>query len=416
MKYVLFLLGIVLLLRLGFFYFLPTQLHNNEVIHFQSVLVDDPKMLGSNQEFSLRLGDFWQSSKVLVITNADEAFSYGQTLELTGTVKEKLLKNKQTILTIQNPQIKAKNDGFLPIFGLLRQHIIDFCENNFSQPYSGLAVGIIFGIKSLLTDQITRSFRITGLSHIIAASGMNVTLVAGFLISLLSSFLKRRAAILLSIFGIFFYVLLSGFQASILRAAFMGSIAFSAGLFGRQYSGLYILFLVAVGMLLWDPLLLTDVGFQLSVLATGGILLLTPLATLREQTGQAPSILSSIFLSDDLRTTLAAQIATLPVLLATFGQYSLLSILANLFVLWTIPLIMVIGGVGVVIEIIFEPLGKLIVLCVIPLLWYLDQVTTFFSNHAVLVQIENFPGVFFIGYYLLLSALLLFVKRRKIRT
>ncbi len=413
-----------LFLRLGLFYLTPFSFPTDKEVSFTTTLLEDPKVVGNSQQFFLSVGDFWHSTKVLVKTNSDESFSYGQTLEVNGhiqnlprsgglqprtpeghlyvasTLFDSLLKNERTVLTIQNPQIKAKNSGFLPLFTPLRQKIIDFCENNFSQPYSGLLVGIIFGIKSLLTDQITRSFRITGLSHIVAASGMNVTLVAGFLISLLGAFLKRQWAIVVSIGGIFLYVTISGFEGSIVRAALMGSIAFSASLFGRQYSALYILFLVGATMLLWSPLLLFDVGFQLSILATAGILVLKS------------SLFNHSILGDDLSTTLAAQAATLPIILATFGQYSLLSILANVLVLWTIPLIMIIGGVGIVIGLILEPLGRLIVWMCIPLLWYLQSITAFFAGHAVLVQINSLPIFFTLGYYLLLVSLVIFFRRK----
>ena len=401
MKYFFFLLLTLVILRLGVFYFFPISLQNNQPIHFSAVLLEDPKVVGNSQQFYLRYGDFWQSTSLLITTNTDTEFAYGQTLTIDGTVKERLLKNKQPVMTIQNPKITAKNEGFLPVFGSLRQRIIAFCENNFSQPYSGLIVGIIFGVKSLLTYQITTSFRITGLSHIVAASGMNVTLVAGFLFAIFAGIFKRRGAIVASIVGIFVYVCLSGFQPSILRAAFMGGVAFSAGFFGRQYSGIYILFLVGSGMLLWDPLLLSDVGFQLSVLATFGIVVVQPILFKRNIFGE------------DFGTTLAAQLTTLPILLATFGQYSLLSIVANLLVLWTIPLIMTIGGIGILVGLVFEPLGKLLVYGVIPLLWYLEKVTAFFAAHSATIHIDSLPVSFLVGYYLLLLGIVLFLKKKK---
>ncbi|HYK09050.1 MAG TPA: ComEC/Rec2 family competence protein, partial [Candidatus Eisenbacteria bacterium] len=391
------------ILRLGVFYFFPISLQNNQPIHFSAVLLEDPKVVGNSQQFHLRYGGFWQSTNLLIATNTDTEFAYGQTLEIAGSLKERLLKNKQTVLTIQNPEIKAKNEGFLPIFGSLRQRIIDFCENNFSQPYSGLIVGIIFGVKSLLTYQITTSFRITGLSHIVAASGMNVTLIAGFLFAVFAGLLKRRGAIVASILGIFVYVALSGFQPSILRAAFMGAVAFSAGFFGRQYSGIYILFLVGSGMLLCDPLLLSDVGFQLSVLATFGIVVVQPI------------LFKSNIFGEDFGTTLAAQLTTLPILLATFGQYSLLSIVANLLVLWTIPLIMTIGGIGILVGLVVEPVGKLIVCGVIPLLWYLEKVTAFFAGHSATIHIDSLPLSFLVGYYLLLLGIVLFFQKKRER-
>ena len=224
---------------------------------------------------------------------------------------------------------------------------------------------------------------------------MNVTMLAGFLIAVLGSIYRRQVALLVSLLSIFVYVGLSGFEASIIRAAFMAGIAFSANLFGRQYSGLYVLILVGFTMLLWDPVLLTDVGFQLSVLATGGILVLKP------------SLFGSSIFPDDIGTTLSAQLATLPVLLATFGQYSLLSIVANVMVLWTIPLVMTGGVMGIIIGLIFAPLGKIVVWAIIPILWYLQQITLFFSAHSISVHNDNLPIAFIGGYYIVLMGIVL---------
>lgn len=400
-KLFLFILFSLLLVRVFLFYFFPMQLSNGEKVLFTVTLFEDPKILGSTQEMHVRLGNFWQSIPVVVTAGIDDQLTYGDTLTISGSIKRLLLKNKQVVIAIQNPQIKAKNNGFLPVFGQLRGKIIDFCENNFSQPYSGLLVGIIFGIKSLLTDQVTRSFRITGIAHIVAASGMNVTLVAGFLFTLLGSLVRRRLALLGSLAGILLYTAISGFDPSIVRAALMGSIAFSASYFGRQYDSLYVLFLVAAVMLLWDPLLLVDVGFQLSILATAGILVLKP------------SLFGSSWVSDDLGTTISAQIATLPILLNTFGQYSLLSLLANLLVLWTIPLITIVGGVGVLVGVFIPFLGKVLVAIIIPLLWYVQNVATFFSANSAIVTISSIPVSITIGYYLLVGSLIFIFRHKK---
>lgn len=397
-------LGFLLLLtifRLSVFYMFPIQLQDNQNVLFTATLLEDSVVSGSNQLLQMRYGTFWQSTEVQVVAPLDSTFSYGETLTVTGKLFHRLLKNNRLTTTIKNAQIEAKSSGFLPVFGSLRQKIITFCENNFSQPQSGLLLGIVFGMKNYLTNQITTSFRITGLSHLVAASGMNVTMVAGFLFGIFGSMLKRQVAVAVSLFGIFAYVCLSGFDASIVRAALMGSVAFTASLLGRQYSSLYVLLLVGIGMLLWSPVLLTDVGFQLSVLATAGILVLKS------------SLFSASIFSEDIGTTLAAQLATLPILLGTFGQYSLLSVFANVLVLWTIPLIMMFGGVGILIGLVFEPLGRLIVWCIYPLLWYLQQVTGFFSTHSISVQMDSLPLVFIVGYYcLLLGAVLVLTKKK----
>src|SRR5579872_1772498 len=259
-----FLLTLILgiLLSLFFFYFYPLALQSGQHIIFSATLLEDPKLMGNTQEFHLMYGDFWHSIQLLIVTKADQDYSYGQEMSVNGTLKEKLLKNKQTVLVIQNPQIKAKNTQILPLFAVLRDKINNFCENNFSQPYSGLLVGIIFGDKSLVTYPITTSFRITGLSHLLVVDGLKITLVVGFLIAVLQSLLPRKRAVIVATSLLILYVGLSGFEISAVRAGFMALIAFGSQLFGRQYSGLWALLLVAGTMLFIDPLLLSQVAFQ----------------------------------------------------------------------------------------------------------------------------------------------------------
>lgn len=401
MKYVLLLFLILLFLRLIFFYFVSPPIPIGQMVSFSAILLEDPKIMGDVQEFHLMYGDFWHSTQVLIETKVDQDYSYGQEVSLVGTLIKKLLKNEKTALIIQNPQIKAKNTQILPFFGAIRAKIVDFCENNFSQPYSGLLVGVIFGDKSLATHPITTSFRITGLSHLLVVDGLKITLVIGFLITLLQSLLPRKRALALATGILILYVGLSGFEISAVRAGLMALIACSAQLFGRQYSGFWALLLVAGIMLLIDPLLLSQIAFQLSVGATIGIMFFAPVLPLRES-----------FL-EDLNLTLAAQLPTLPILLGVFGNYSLISLPIHLLVMWTIPFIMTIGGLGMSIGILIPFLGRILTSLIIPLLWYLQQMAQFFSNYPGQVQMQSMPIAFYVGYYMILFCVYILLKGRK---
>src|SRR6185312_6794584 len=116
-----------------------------------------------------------------------------------------------------------------------------------------------------------------GVLHVIAASGMNVTFVSAALLFSLGLFLNRRNALLFGSLGIIFYLFLVGLQPSILRASIMGLLAFGAGLLGRQHIGIFALFVSGYVLLLWQPNFLFDVGFQLSFMATCGIMFMKPL-------------------------------------------------------------------------------------------------------------------------------------------
>lgn len=388
----LFVSTVVLLvtLRIIFFFSFPLKIADGETVHFTATIFDDPKILGKTQVIKLRYGNFWQSVPVTVMTTKNTTLRYGDGVEITGTLKKVLLKDKTSVFVLYFPKIEAKKKGIVPVFAKIRQDITNFCEKTFSQPYSGLLSGMLLGVKNTLPDPVTISFRITGVSHVVAASGMNVTLIAGFLMSFLGRLFKRQWAVILSMLGIGGYMVLSGLDPSILRAGVMGLLVFGAQLFGRQYTVMYSLFLTTGLLLFWDPLLLGDIGFQLSVLATLGIIFLKPLVPLKG------------FFLDDIGTTIAAQAATLPILLSTFGSYGILSLLVNALVLWTIPLVTIVGGIGVTLGLFSQPVGQAVLWIIFPLLWYFENVVAYFADFHAVWEIGTFPVFLGIGYYLLL--------------
>jgi competence protein ComEC len=238
--------------------------------------------------------------------------------------------------------------------------------------------------------------------HVIAASGMNVTMVSGFLFYIFSLVLKRQRAIFLSIAGVIFYDFLAGFQASIIRASIMGALAFSSQILGRQRDGVYALFLTAFVMLFLWPQFLTDIGFQLSFASTIGILIIPSLFK-RWQNG----------ISADLITTVSAQIATLPLLLGSFGTYSAWSVVVNALVLWTVPVLMVLGGFAAIAAFVFSPLAQLLLYLCLPFLAYFQSITGFFAGLRGSLSVQNLPWQLTLAYYLSLIALLALISKKK---
>lgn len=177
--------------------------------------------------------------------------------------------------------------------------------------------------------------------------------------------------------GIFFYALLAGFEAPIIRAALMGSLAFLAQVFGRQTWVVLSLILSAFLMLFISPPLIFDLGFQLSFLATAGLIFIKPVI---EKIGPVGFLARTPFVGESLTTTLSAQIATLPLILTVFGIYSPFSILTNVLALWTIPWIMAIGGIAGIAGLLFQPLGQILSWATYVFLYYFETIVTLFSR------------------------------------
>lgn len=400
------LLGVVfllLLIRLVLFYLFQPLLQENQPILLTTTLLSDPTRQGNFQKFAVRYTTNFSSAPIQIYLPNTHAFHYGQNLILTGKITHRKLKNGKAIVAMYYPNVVSveKQNGFiLALAYLFRQKLSESYHSLLPQTFASLLLGVVLGVKETMTKSFQTNLQSVGVVHVIAASGMNVTMVAAFLQSMLSKFLGRKLVLVITIVLIIFYALVSGVQASILRASIMTILVFSAQLIGRQYTALYSLFLTAIIMLFIQPELVGDVGFQLSLFSTLGILVIKPL------------IPNTSFVNDDIGTTIAAQLATVPILLITFGQYGLLSIFVNGFVLWTIPLLMVLGGVGGLLALLpfISILGKVLIILCWPLLFFFITVVNFFGSLQWNISIQSVSLITLFGYYFVLISLVVFIK------
>jgi len=164
----------------------------------------------------------------------------------------------------------------------------------------------------------------------------------------------------MALMGVWSYAILSGFDAPIIRASIMGSLVFVAQEIGRLNFSLRALFMTAFAMLFVKPDWLTDIGFMLSFAATLSLILFEP--KVDRFFKKIPAIIRK-----DFSTSLAAQVGVVPILYFGFGQFNVLSPVINAMVLWTIVPITIIGMVGGILGLIFEPVGRAVLLLVYPL-------------------------------------------------
>jgi competence protein ComEC len=227
----------------------------------------------------------------------------------------------------------------------------------FAMPESGYLAGLLLGGDSRLPEDVADDFRRTGMTHTVAVSGSNITIIATALLSVGLFFgLWRQQAFYLVIGGIIIFVVMIGAPASAVRAAIMAIVLFYASQSGRLADSLRVIVLTACLMVFVSPLLLLyDVGFQLSFLATLGIVLFySPLA---EAIGIENDFLD---LKSIILVTVAAQLGVTGILVYTFDSISLLSLPANILILPFIPLIMAGGFGATVISFILPTLGEIL--------------------------------------------------------
>ena len=268
-----------------------------------------------------------QPGDIITVDGAIEAppdGPYGAYLErigVTGTIRSRAL------------AITGRSAGPGAVLERLRRTAADALTEAIPEPEAGLAAGIVIGLRDRVDRDLAADFTTVGASHVVAISGWNIAIVAATVAALAGRLGRRRRALVM-VPAILLYVLFAGASPSVLRAAAMAGVVLLAretGRAGRAAAALGW----AAAILLWvEPSLVRDVGFQLSTLATAGILAWAdPIGQRlrRVAGGRFPG-----WLADSLAISLAAQAATLPVVLQTFGRLAVVSPAINLAI---VPLV-----------------------------------------------------------------------------
>lgn len=240
---------------------------------------------------------------------------------------------------------RGQSPGWRAWLARVRASVVDHIKQTYHSPQSDLLAGILLGVQETMTTELRQSFRATGTSHIVALSGFNVTIIITILAAALSALIGRRVAFWPTTILIICFVVLTGASASVTRAAVMSLVGLVAGHLGRPVAVARIILYAFVGMVLFNPLiLLHDLGFQLSFLATLGLIYVSPsVERLVHRWPEAFAIRSN------LSSTLAAMLVTEPLLLWLFGRLSIVAPAVNLAVLPLIPFIMAFGAVALVV-------------------------------------------------------------------
>ena len=211
------------------------------------------------------------------------------------------------------------------------------------EPEAGLAAGILIGLRDRVDREVAAAFTTAGVSHVVAISGWNIAIVAASVGGLAGRLgRRRRSVVILAAIGA--YVAFAGASPSVVRAGAMATVVLLARETGRRGQAASALALAVVLLLLADPGLVRDAGFQLSAAATAGLLAwAAPLdARLRALAGgRLPG-----WLVESLAVSLAAQAATLPIVLATFGRLSIVAPVVNLGVVPLVVPAMAGGGIA----------------------------------------------------------------------
>lgn len=337
--------------------------YNAKPAAFIGRVMDEPDLRENNVKYKIETervmnNGTWQPAKgiVLVTANTFPSYDYGDRLEFTCGLKkpepidnfsyDRYLARYDIYSVCYYPKAKLISEAQFRVMSPgwfynqvlnLRKGIKNVSNRGMGEPESSLAQAISFGIRQSLPQEIKDQFSQTGLTHIMAVSGMNISILVMVVMHvLLASGLKRKIAFYITTAWIVGFVILVASPASAVRAGLMGFLVLWALNLGRLNKITNTIVLAGAVMLIINPKILRDdLGFQLSFLATLSLVYFYPLFSSwykeKKIFARVPKLIS-----ETLLITLAAQVLTLPILIYNFRFISLSAPLANLLVLWAI--------------------------------------------------------------------------------
>lgn len=335
------------------------------VVHVSLTVVSDPvRRTGRFSDYVLLRGRIdrvsergrsWRT-RATVLVVADPAwsrYSLGTRLEVLGRLaRADSGDDLSGLLTVDGtPRVRAGPDVWWRVSGAVRAAVRDSVAGRPAAPRA-LVPALVDGDGGSLPDAVTQDFRTTGLTHLLAVSGTNLTLVVGFLLTVARwCGVRGRALLVVGGFGIAAFVLLARTEPSVLRAAAMGAVGLIGLRSNGRGQGIRALAAAVIVLLLVDPWLADSVGFVLSALATAGILFLAP----GWRDALARWLPRSV--AEAIAVPAAAQLACTPVVAAISGQVSLVAVAANLVAAPVVGPATILGLTGGLTQLVVPPIG-----------------------------------------------------------
>lgn len=269
-------------------------------------------------------------------------FSRQDIKEVSGSYGKYLLSKYQSSQVLKNPDINAKERNVISggMFAF-RDAIIKKTKKIFLGDKGVLATGLILGGSQEFSENFKQAMKDSGTSHLVAVSGYNVSIITISIFIFLRSILSRRLALIISLIVLIFFCVITGATSSVVRASMMGLLYLLSKTLGRKISPLHLLSVAGFVMILINPFAIFDIGFQLSFVATFG--LISSIEILNFVNIKNPL---AILVLVALETTIA-QVYTFPLILYYFGQTSLIALLPNVMILPLVPLAMSLVGIAI---------------------------------------------------------------------
>ncbi|MDD4151385.1 MAG: ComEC/Rec2 family competence protein [Candidatus Gracilibacteria bacterium] len=361
--------------------------------------VDIKILLKITGNYLLQSKDLIKSkSKLDIIDNFSDTFNYKKFLNSKGVLASSYLYSFE--------KIGANNKTKFEIYiEFIRQKFLSSIKSIFPPDEATLLAGILIGERQDLSKNLQSDFNNSGLTHIVAVSGFNITIIIVFLTYIFKIFPIIIRTIFIS-FSVIFFVAIVGDSIAAIRAAIMGLLAYYILISGRDGNSFVVLLISAFLIVLYNPLIINyDISFQLSFLAVLGLIYT------KDFFDKIFSFLPKILaIRESFVLTLSAFSFTLPIMIIYFGQVSILSPLANVAIGWTLPFTMLFGFLRVLADFFNQNLSYIVGYLSRRFLAYILEIAHFFGNFGFSILKINFGDYaysFLSFYYIVLVFLIL---------
>lgn len=396
----------------------------NESVTLEGVVVREPEDRERSLHLYVKIGE----STVLVLADRLASVSYGDVVQISGTLKKPEAFATDFGRTFNYPgYLSVRGVGYMVSYAdvavlktdqgnplvawllVVKQTFLSKLEAHIPAPQVGLAEGLLLGVKGALGEEYETAFRKTGIMHIVVLSGYNIMLVVTFFMYVLAYVLPYRLRLLVGMGGILGFALLVGLSATVVRASVMAALLLLMRFGGLTHHILRALFVTGVVMLIHNPLLLFyDVGFQLSFLATFALIVLAP--HVERWFHLVPTVVG---VREFLVATVTTQLLVTPLIMYHIGEVSLVAIVVNVLVLPMVAVAMLLTFLTGVVGFIFPFLAPVVAFAAYWSLTYiLGVANTFASFSFAAVAVPPFSITYLFSFYVLFFLLWWFYQRQ----
>jgi len=339
--------------------------------------VKDDIDAGSSSQIVIRLGNVSIENKDLPgmvwVTSKPEDIKRGDTIIISGVLKKGFGTFSAAVYGASMKKVIHPKPG--DIARVVRDWFSDAIRSVIPDPEASLGVGYLVGQRRTLPMDLVVALQFAGLTHIVVASGYNLTILVRITRRVFAKLSKYLAALSAGLMVLCF-VAITGASPSMVRAGIVAGLSLAAWYYGRKFHPIVLLAIAVATTVLINPSYAWgDLGWQLSFMAFAGVMIVAPLAQRYFFGNKKPGTIAQI-----LGETIAAQIVTAPIIIMAFGQISNVAVFANLLILPLVPLAMLLTFIAGIVSVLMPGVATFVSLPAYWLLHYMVVVAEFFAG------------------------------------